>query len=68
MVENFENQADSIKKFTDTPTSIAHRCIPMTSINSKRIKNPWFTDEYKKAIKARKKQKDSSIIHRHQLI
>ena len=56
LVERFENQADSIQKSTDTLTRISNKCIPKTSTNSKRIKNPCFTEECKEAIKAREKK------------
>ena len=38
LVENFENLADPIKRFTDTLTSIAYKCIPKTSTIPKELK------------------------------
>ena len=56
----FECQSDPIQKFTESFISIANQCIPKSSTSSKRIKkNPWFTDEGKIAIKARKKSRET---------
>ena len=51
--QEFENQLDPIQKFTESLISIANKCIPKTSTISKRIKQPWFTEDCKQAIKAK---------------
>ena len=50
----FEDTDDPISEFTSIVHSIAERSIPKTSTIPKRFNKPWFTDECKEAIKARK--------------
>jgi hypothetical protein len=46
---------DPIQTFTDTLYDVAKQCIPKSNPNPKKPEKPWFTEECKKAVKARKK-------------
>ena len=54
-VEKFESRSKPFQTFTESLISIANKCILKSSASSKRIKRPWFIDECKIEIKARKK-------------
>ena len=50
---NFEESSDPISDFTSSLIEISKECIPQTSSNPTKS-NPWYNDDYKKAIKQRK--------------
>ena len=50
----FETSDDAIADFTNILHNIAEKTIPKTSTNPKRFNKPWFNDDCKEAIKARK--------------
>jgi len=50
-----DNNISTIEQFSDTLVTIANKTIPKTGISSYKIKNPWFTEECKKACKLRQK-------------
>jgi len=50
-----DNYISTIEQFSDTLVTIANKTILKTGISSHKIKNPWFTEECKKARKLRQK-------------
>jgi len=50
---SIDNNISTIEQFSDTLVTIANKIIPKTGISSHKIKNPWFTEECKKARKLR---------------
>ena len=45
---------DPIESLASTLINIAEETVPKTSKTSKKVKNPWFKDDCKTAIKQRK--------------
>jgi len=54
-MNTIDNNISTIERFSDTLVAIANKTIPKTGTSSHKIKNPWFTEECKKARKLRQK-------------
>ncbi len=54
-VDRFPDDGDQMEHFTKLLHDIAEKTIPKTSPNPKRFNKPWFNDDCKDAVKARKK-------------
>lgn len=54
-LETFDDSCDPMDLFTSRLFGIAEQCIPKSSTRPRKIHYPWFTDDCKKAINARKK-------------
>jgi len=52
---SIDNNISTIEQLSDTLVTIANKTIPKTGTSSHKIKNPWFTEECKKARTLRQK-------------
>ena len=53
-LDSFKDSSDPLSDFTSSLINISTKCIPKTSTNPTKS-NPWYNDEWKEAIKQRKK-------------